>query len=311
MRIAFFGSEDFSVPSLQALLDSGHEVVVVVTKADRQKGRGLSESPTVVAEMALSLGIPVLKPEKLKSGGFYEALFSFSPELSVVCAYGKILNTEVLACPVRGCINVHPSLLPKYRGATPIESAIRAGDSETGVSIFYMDEGCDTGDIILQKTFPISPDDDRGALREKLAPFSARVLAEAVDRIARGAAQRIPQPGEGAVCTSLIEKEDYFVDWSLPARDIRNFARSLWPRPGCRTRFRNKLILLSPMEIVDEDFDAEPGVIVRMEEGRRPVVAAGAGALKLKDVKPEGKKLMSAIQFSLGARPEVGERFGR
>ncbi|MDQ7821857.1 MAG: methionyl-tRNA formyltransferase [Candidatus Eremiobacteraeota bacterium] len=311
MKVLFFGSEDFSIPALRMLSEGPHEVVAVVTQPDRKKGRGHQESGTEVAEYAHSRGIPLLKPEKLKDPGFLETLKDLAPDLVVVCAYGKILRQRVLVCPRLGCINVHPSLLPRYRGATPIEAALRSGDTITGVTIFYMDEGCDTGDIIVQKQYPIGPDDTRGSLREKLSHFATGVLGEALELISEGKAPRCRQTDEGVCCTALIEKEDTFIDWSLPAENLVNFTRSLWPRPSAQTLFRGKLLKVAPLSMapVSHGGTARPGEILEVRKNEGPLVATGKGVVKLGEVKPEGKKLMTAWQFSLGYSPRAGESF--
>jgi len=310
MRVCFFGSEQFSIPSLKALIENGHEICAVITRSDKVKGRGLEETPTIVSDFAIQQNIPVLKPEDFKDGIFAQLMLDYKPDINIVCAYGKILNTGILACPLKGCINVHPSLLPKYRGATPIESALRAGDTETGVTIFYMDEGCDTGDIILQKTYPISEEDNRVSLREKLSVFSAEVLIEAVDMIKNDKVKRMPQPKEGLCNTSLIKKEDLFINWNNSMKDIINFARSLSPLPGVKTVFRGKLIGISALKIFETDKKGAPGTILDVIKNVGPVVAAGDGALTLTAVKPEGKKCMDTWCFCCGNSPKIGEKFG-
>lgn len=309
MRVCFFGSEEFSIPTFSALLNSGHEVVCAVTRADKKKGRGMEVSSTPVALYALKNELPVLKPENFLTEEFNKELFSFSPDVIVVCAYGKILKKGILSCPIKGCINVHPSLLPKYRGATPVESALRAGDSVTGVTIFYMDEGCDTGDIILQREFPIDPEDTRGSLREKLSFFAADVLIEALEMVERGTAKRMPQPPGGACNTTLIKDTELEIDWNLSAKEVINFTRSLWPSPAALTYFKGRRIQVGVPEM--HSGNGEPGTIIDIIKNRGPVVACGTGSVILREVKPEGKKIMPASSWCCGVSPKKGERFGR
>ncbi len=309
MKICFFGSEDFSIPTLKALIEAGHDVVAVVTRADKKKGRGLEETSTAVADFAEKAGIQVYKPETFKDGEFCLDLNSIAPEINVVCAYGKILNTGILCCPLKGCINVHPSMLPKYRGATPIESALKSGDKMTGVSIFYMDEGCDTGDIIIQREFPIEESDNRGTLREKLSVFAAGILIEAVDEIQSGSVKRTVQSKDGVCCTSLIKKEDLFINWNIPSRDIINFVRSVSPLPAARTFFRGKQLQVSALDIFETDKKGEAGRIVDIVKNIGPIIATADGTVRMFDVKMEGKKFMSSWSFACGVNPKPGEAF--
>ena len=311
MKTIFFGSEDFSLPSFDVLHRGPHQVVAVITQPDRKKGRGMKEMPTPIAQRASILNIPLYKPEKLRAQDFLELLTSLAPDLVVVCAYGRFLNKTLLACPVKGCINVHPSLLPRYRGAMPIESAIMAGDTMTGVSIFYMDEGCDTGDIIVQREFPIEESDTRGTLREKLSHFAAEVLAGALELIDQGRAPRIRQQSGITECTHCIEKDDTFIDWAQGPQQVRNFTRALWPRPSAQTMFRGRLLKVGPLAITSstEGKDAQPGTIVELRKNEGPVIKVEEGYVQLTDITPEGKKCMTAKEFCLGYSPKRGEEF--
>jgi len=311
MKTIFFGSEDFSLPSFEVLHGGSHRVVAVVTQPDRKKGRGMKEMPTPVAERASALHIPAYKPKKLKDLDFLKLLTDLAPDLVVVCAYGRFLNKTVLACPLKGCINVHPSLLPLYRGAMPIESAIMAGDTMTGVSIFYMDEGCDTGDLIIQREFPIQDDDTRGTLREKLSHFAAEVLARALELIERDEAPRMKQPEGITACTHCMEKDDTFINWSLGPQQVRNFTRALWPRPSAQAIFRGRLLKVGPLAITgsSQGREAKPGTIVELRKNEGPVIRVHDGYVQLMEIKPEGKKLMTAREFCLGYAPKTGEEF--
>jgi methionyl-tRNA formyltransferase len=312
MKIIFFGSEDFSLPAFEALHSSPHQVVAVVTQPDRKRGRGMKETPTPVGERASAFGIPLYKPEKLKAREFLELLKNLEPDIVVVCAYGRILNKTMLACPLKGCINIHPSLLPLYRGAMPIENAIMAGDTMTGVSIFYMDDGCDTGDIILQKSCPLEDNDTRGTLRKKLSCFAAPMIMEVIELIDRGQAPRSRQPEGITECTHCIGKEDTFIHWDRPPQVVRNFTRAYWPRPSAQTTFRGKILKVGPLTMTESENaeNALPGTVVELRKNEGPVIKVREGCVQLTEVKPEGKKLMTAREFSLGYSPEIGELFG-
>lgn len=310
MKICFFGSEEFSLPILKAASDAGHSISCIVTKPDAKKGRGYERTSTVISEYGSEHGITVLKPQNLKTEEFAAELKAHCSDIFVVCSYGRILPKIVLECPPKGCINVHPSMLPKYRGATPIESALRNGESETGVTIFYMNETCDGGDIILQEAFSIAPDDTRETLREKLAPFSAQVLIKALKLIENGTAERIPQPKTGISQTSLISEKDLIIDWSKTSDEIINHSRSIWPSPGARTFFRGKTLILSPMKKIDIESTLAPGTVAASIKNRGICVKTADGAVLLDNVKPEGKKLMTSWQFACGCSPKTGEKIG-
>lgn len=312
MRICYFGSDDFSVNTLKTLAQSSHEIVAVVTQPDREKGRGQKIQPTPIAQFANSKNIPLYQPVSLKDKNFLQEIESLSVDLTIVCSYGKILNKGLLTCPPKGCINVHPSLLPKYRGASPIMNAIMSGENITGVTIIYMDEGCDTGDIIIQKEYPIDSDDTFGTLREKLSVFSAEVLNEAVQMIEENKAPRCKQPEEGECYTSLLTKENTFIPWEMSCEEVRNYTRALWPTPSAQTRFRGKLLKIGPVKIVNEPepIDHNPGLIVKIEKNKGPVILTGQGCVQFTEIKPEGKKLMDAWQFTLGYNPRPGEILG-
>ena len=311
MKINFFGSEKFSLSILEKLFKSGFEIVSITTKPDAPKGRGKNNASTVVSDFGIEHGIKVLKPNKLKSEEYIKELKNSNADLSVVCSYGKILPKEVLEATPKGCINVHPSMLPKYRGATPIESALKAGEKETGVSIFYMDEGCDTGDIIIQDKFTISDDDTRETLREKLAPFASDMTLKAVKSIENGTAQRIKQIDSEASYTKLIKNEDAEINWNSTSEDIKNHIRSIWTEPGARTTFRGKNLIIGPVQIIDEMSNLEPGSIVKTIKNKGICIATKNGTILLGNVKPEGKKNMTSWQFACGCQPKTGEILGK
>lgn len=311
MKICFFGSDEFSLHPLEALCEAGYEIACIITKPDAKKGRGHFESSTIIADFAEKRHIPVLKPKNLKEDSFRKNLKLFQLELGIVCSYGKILPKTILDVPDNGCINVHPSLLPKYRGATPVESALINGEETTGVTIFQMNEACDAGDIILQKEFIIKPDDDRQTLKQSLSYFAAEVLLQAVALIKEKTAQPTPQDDSKATYTRLIKKEDLQIDWTSTSRDIINQTRAFWPVPGARTTFRGKTIAIAPMSEISSTTEYAPGTIVKCVKNQGVCVASGDGILMLSEIKPEGKKIMTSWQFACGCMPKPGEKLGK
>lgn len=313
MRICFFGSDEFSLPTLKSLHESEHELVAVVTQPDRPQGRGLKVKPNTIALYAASMKTPLYQPEKLKDEAFCNLLESLRLDVAVVCAYGRILHRRILDIPFYGCINIHPSLLPKYRGAIPIEAALMAGDEKTGISIIYMDEGCDTGDIIVQYEYPIDPEDNGGSLREKLSRFAPEILKIALKYISEGKVPRTKQVCEKGFVTHPINKEDTFILWEFPAEKVRNLTRALWPQPAAKALFRGKLIKIGPVKVLEQEEKnkALPGTIVEIRKYEGPVITTSHGLVLLCEVKPEGKNLMNAWQFTQGYSPQVGEVFTR
>ncbi len=311
MKINFFGSEKFSLSILEKLFESGFEIVSITTKPDAPKGRGKNNAPTVVSDFGIEHGIKVLKPNKLKSEEYIQELKNSNADLAVLCSYGKILPRDVLELFPNGCICIHPSLLPKYRGATPIESALKAGEKETGVSIFYMDEGCDTGDIIIQDKIQVLEDDTRESLREKLAPLASDMTLKAVKSIENGTAPRIKQIDSDASYTKLIKNEDMEINWNTTSEEIKNQIRSIWTEPGARTTFRGKNLIIGPVQIIDEISNLEPGSVVKTIKNKGICIASKNGTILLGDVKPEGKKIMTSWQFACGCQPKTGEILGK
>jgi methionyl-tRNA formyltransferase len=299
MRVVFFGTPAFAVATLEALLVAGHEVVGVVAQPDRPSGRGqvLTSPPTV--QLARTHGIPIFQPTKLKSGDFPPQFAELAPELAVVVAYGRILPLALLATPTRGCINVHASLLPRWRGAAPIQWAVLEGDAETGVCTMNMAEGLDTGDLLLTTRTPIGADETAGELFERLAPLGAsllvRTLAE-LDSIAPAA-----QPEVGVTQASMLTREMGRIDWSLPAGTLHNRVRGLSPWPGT-----NFLLGAAPVKLLSSRLAEGTGPPGTLLEGAR--VACGAGALELVSVQTPGKRAVSGAEFVHGARLSPGDR---
>jgi methionyl-tRNA formyltransferase len=299
MRIVFIGAGEIGVPTLQALLKSEHEVVGVVTQPDKPVGRSqLIESPPI--KNALSgTNIPVLQPARIKDRQAIEEIRALRPDVIVVMAYGQILPRDVLEIPEIGCLNLHASLLPRWRGAAPIQAAIAAGDREIGITVMYMDEGLDTGDILLQRTIGILPADTGGALHDRLAGVAPETLLESLDLLAKGKAPRTAQDNAVATYAPKLKREDGKIDWSDPADAIERKIRAFDPWPGAfmtvSTNGTRNLKIFSATVI---DLQGKPGKILRSEA--ELVVAAGEGALSLGEVQLEGKRRMSAMEFLRG-----------
>lgn len=300
-RVVFLGNDPWSVPSLEALASSGHEVALVVTREPRPAGRGGALRPTAVAEAARLLGLPVGEVATVKEGAGRAALDDAKPDVLVVVAYGEILPGEVLALPRIAPVNVHFSLLPELRGADPVRRAILDGLEVTGVTTMRMDEGMDTGPILLQAEEPIRLEDDAGSLGERLAVLGGRLLVETLERLED--LEERPQDHDRATIARKIPPEEEWIDWTRSAPSIVRRVRALSPEPGARTRLRGRVLKVYRARAVEGDGD--PGAVLEPEE---MVVAAGEGAVVLEEVLPEGKRRMSGAELARGHRPERGER---
>lgn len=313
MRIVFMGTPEFAVPSLQLLVSSGYEVAAVVTQPDRPKGRKKTLTPPPVKEAALSLGIPVLQPERMRSPEAVAAVAEYKPDLIVTAAYGQILPKAVLDLPKLGCINVHGSLLPKYRGGAPIQRSIINGESETGVTIMYMAEGLDTGDMISRVVLPITDEDTSGTMFEKLSAAGAKLLGETLPSIIDGTAVAVPQREEEATYAPNLTREDEKIDWSKSARALFNQVRGLSPMAGAFTSLGNEVFKVWKCEASKNNgagtVSAEPGTILSAD-ANGIVVQTGEGKLVLTEVQPAGKRVMSVSDWIKGARIEPGTKFG-
>jgi methionyl-tRNA formyltransferase len=299
MRIVFIGAGEIGVPTLQALLKSEHEVVGVVTQPDKPVGRSQSIEPPPIRNALSGTNIPVLQPARIKDRQALEEIRALRPDVIVVMAYGQILPRDVLEIPEIGCLNLHASLLPRWRGAAPIQAAIAAGDREIGITVMYMDEGLDTGDILLQRTIDILPADTGGALHDRLAGVAPETLLESLNLLAKGKAPRTPQDNAVATYAPKLKREDGKIDWSDPADAIERKIRAFDPWPGAfmtvSTNGARNLKIFSATVI---DLRGKPGKILRSEA--ELVVAAGEGALSLGEVQLEGKRRMSAMEFLRG-----------
>jgi methionyl-tRNA formyltransferase len=305
MRIVFFGTPDFAVPSLQALIDEGADLVGVVTQPDRARGRSRSTFvPPPVKVLAEQRGLPVLQPETPTGDVFLQQLRHLHAELGVVVAYGHILRPPVLDLPPRGMINVHASLLPRFRGAAPIQHAILHGDAVTGITIMQMDRGMDSGDILHQVETWISPEDTAGTLTERLARLGAEALVEALALMQMGRLERRPQDHAAATFAPKIDRALGRVSWAEPAHAIALKMRALDPAPGAWTTFSTSEVKLFGPRVVEGT--GEPGLVLAGEPELR--VAAGAGAVEIAEVQPAGATRMTAAAWARGRGPRPGQR---
>ncbi|KIL41202.1 methionyl-tRNA formyltransferase [Gordoniibacillus kamchatkensis] len=310
------GTPEFAVPSLRVLLEEGHEVAAVVTQPDRPKGRKRVLTPPPVKEEALRRGIPVWQPEKLRKSDTVQAIRDVQPDLIVTAAYGQILPKAVLEAPRLGCINIHASLLPKYRGGAPIHYAVMNGDAVTGVTIMYMAEGLDTGDMIAKVEVPIEDEDTTGTMFGKLSVAGAELLRRTLPALLAGEAQAVPQNDADAVYSPNIRREQELVDWSRDARAIWNQIRGLNPFPGAYTLWNGEVLKLWASEKPAAAGagsaaagGAAPGTVLRVTE-RGVEVQTGGGSLWLTELQPAGKKAMSAADFRNGGGMAAGTVLG-
>jgi len=319
MRIIFMGTPDFAVPSLKALVDAGHEITGVVTQPDRPKGRGQKLAPPAVKVAGVEEGLTIYQPEKIKTDEFIDTLRELSPELIVVAAFGQLLSREILELPGFGCINVHASLLPKYRGAAPIHWAVINGESETGVTIMQMDVGLDTGDMILGDTIPITADDTTGTVHDRLSQLGADLLVKAVEQISSGKVHRVPQDHTQASYAPLLTRDLEKIDWSRSSFEIFNLVRGLNPWPGAFTLIGDKILKIWSAKACTTD--PIPGPVPELSQfkpgevlGHIPevgfAVATGNGCIALTEVQLQGSKRMRAEEFMRGHNITRGVRLG-
>lgn len=309
MRIVFMGTPEFAVPSLEALLKSDYQVVGVVTQPDRPKGRGQALAAPPVKIVAQRAGLPLLQPLKIKTPDFLAALAAWKPDLIAVAAFGRILHAPILTLPLMGCVNVHGSLLPKYRGAAPVQWALINGESETGITTMLMDEGMDTGPILLQERLPILPEDTAGTLAPRLAELGGRLLVETVRQLNAGTLTARPQDPAQATMAPLLKKEDGLLDWSLSAQALVNRVRGLSPWPGAYTFYDDVRWNIWKAAALHERTQDVPGTIVEVTK-QSIRVATGHGTLELLEIQAANAKRMSVGQFLAGHRIHAGARLG-
>lgn len=309
LRLVFFGTPAFAVPSLLALAATDHPVVAVVTRPDRPRGRGHKVSAAPVKEAALRLGIPILQPERLKDPDFADHLRVLAPDLGVIAAYGRILPAELIDLPRLGMINVHASLLPRWRGAAPIRRAVIAGDATTGVTIMRVVLALDAGPMLATVETPVGPNETSADVERRLAGLGASLLVHTVDALARGPVTEVPQDDGRAVYAARVERRDGLIDFTRPARDVHNAIRGLHPWPLASAVLHGKrLALLASEALPDETASAPPGTIVRVEPDAL-IVATGLGAIRLRRVQLDGRPPVSVRDFLNGHPTRAGERF--
>lgn len=306
MKIVFMGTPDFAVPCLKALLDVGYPVAGVFTQPDKPKGRGYKLTPPPVKELALSAGIPVYQPLTLKDGEALELLKTIGPDLIVVVAYGKILPKSILDLPALGCVNVHASLLPRYRGAAPIQWSVLNGEKVTGVTTMYMKEGIDTGDILETASLEIGEDETADALHDRLAVLGAELLVSTVGKLEKGALTPVRQDDALSCYAPMLTKEMAAIDFSKPAREVHNLIRGLSSWPCAATLYQGKRLKVYESRLVSGK--GQPG---RLLDSKRMVVACGEGAVEFVTVQYEGAKRMSGADFLRGKAPRPDETLGR
>lgn len=303
-KIVFFGTPEFAIPPLEGIFEK-ENLLAVVTQPERPKGRGLKLSASPVKIWAQKKGIPVLEPKTLKEENFIIKLKELFPELIVVCAYGKILPKVILEIPKYGCWNIHASLLPKYRGASPINWALLNGEKKTGITIFLMEEGLDTGPILLQKEIPILDEDTALELSQKLSYLAKESILEAIELHKKKQLTPFLQKDEDVSYAPLLKKEDGFFTFEEPALIIERKVRALLPWPSAYTYYKNKLIKIFSAKAIPLEKEEKPGVILKIDK-EGILVATSQGAILLKEVQMEGKRKISAYQFACGQRLKIG-----
>jgi methionyl-tRNA formyltransferase len=309
MRIIFAGTPPFAAQALEALIAAGHEVLAVFTQPDRPSGRGMKLQPSAVKQAALQHGLPVLQPVSLKSDEVVEQIAGLRADVMVVAAYGLILPARILALPRLGCVNIHASLLPRWRGAAPIQRAIQAGDEQTGICIMQMDEGLDTGAVLLKKSCPIAASDTYGMLHDRLTQIGAVAIVEALSLLARGAVKPAPQSEEGANYAQRISKEETFLDWGASAAELARRVRSFNPSPVARTTWQGETLKIWQASALPAAASGAPGTL--MDMGPKGIqVACGQGSLLLEVLQRAGGKPQVAAEFLKGMPLHTGLRMG-
>lgn len=306
MRVVFMGTPDFAVPCLKVLLEQKHDIAAVVTQPDRAKGRGNKLTPPPVKVLAEEAGIPVYQPERIKTAEFTDILRNLKPDAMIVVAFGQILSQEILNIPKFGCINVHASLLPKYRGAAPINWCIINGEEITGVTTMYMDKGLDTGDMIIKKELQIGKDETAGELHDRLMQLGASVLSETMELLAAGKAPRTPQDNAAATYAPIMTKALGKVDWSKGAQEIRNLIRGTYPWPGAFSSYGGRIFKIFGAEIQGPGVKHEnPGKISKVDK-ESILVDCGVGSLRITELQFENEKRMSVEAYLRGHEINAG-----
>lgn len=299
MRIVFMGTPDFSVPVLEALAGSRHQVIAAVTQPDKPKGRGGAVAMTPVKEKALELGIPVYQPAKVREPEFVQVLKDLNPDIIVVVAFGQILKENVLKLPAFGCVNVHASLLPRYRGSAPIQWAVINGEKESGVTTMMMDEGIDTGDMLEKASVELAPDETGGSLHDKLSVMGAGLILSTLSKIEDGTVKRTPQTEENTCYAKMLKKSMGDIDWTMDAVSIERLIRGLNPWPSAYTRWNQKTLKIWKAQVLTDEYEGTCGEVVFTDKNRI-LVKTGKGTLSLQELQPEGKKRMEVEAFLRG-----------
>lgn len=303
MKIIYMGTPDFAVPALQSLHDAGHEVALVVSQEDRPKGRGKKLQPTPVKEKALELGLEVFQPKNINTEDSIEKIREINPDFIIVAAYGQILKDDVLNAPKYKCLNIHASLLPKYRGAAPINWVIINGEDETGVTIMEMERGLDTGDMIIWESIPILEEDDAVSLYDKLSNMGGKLILEGIDKVADGF-EGLKQDDEKSTYASMLSKEMGVIDWTKSAKDIRNLSRGLKPWPTAYTNYGEEVVKIHTCVVLDSTSKEVPGTILKVDKSGMEV-ATGDGVLLVTELQFPNKKKMAVEDYIKGNDIEV------
>ncbi len=310
MRIVFMGTPDFSVPVLEALAGSKHQVIAVVTQPDKPKGRGKAVVMTPVKEKAVALGIPVYQPAKVREPEFVQVLKDLNPDTIVVVAFGQILKKNILDLPPFGCVNVHASLLPGYRGSAPIQWAVINGEKESGVTTMMMDEGIDTGDMLEKASIPLESDETGGSLHDKLSRLGAELILSTLTKLEDGTLKRTPQTDENTCYARMLKKSMGDIDWTMDAVSIERLIRGLNPWPSAYTRWNQKTLKIWKAQVLEEEYEGVCGEVVCTDKSRI-LVKTGKVTLSLKELQPEGKKRMEVEAFLRGYPVELHTVFER
>lgn len=307
MRVVFMGTPEFALPTLAGLIDSGVRIVGVFTQPDRPKGRGRKLEASPVKQLALEQGLAVFQPQRLREQDAIRQVRELRPELIVVVAYGQILPQEVLDIPKFGCINVHASLLPRHRGAAPINRALIEGDPMAGVTTMQMDAGLDTGAMLVKKSLAVSPNEDAGQLHDRLAELGCEALEETLARLCAGTLNPEKQEDRCSTYAPMLKKEDGLVDWSRPAAAIHNQVRGLYPWPGAFTYLDGEVLKIADTRIAPDS--GEPGQILSIDK-HGVGVACGEGSVQIRKLQLPGKKMLPAADFVRGAKLQPGSKLG-
>ena len=305
MKVVYMGTPDFAVAPMESILAAGHEIIGVFTQPDKPKGRGYELAPPPVKVCALAHSLTVYQPKTLRDGAALETLRGLHPDVIVVAAYGKILPGEIIHLPEYGCINIHASLLPKYRGAAPIQRCILDGETETGVTVMYMDEGLDTGDMLIKESTPIGPDETAGSLHDRLAQMGAALIVNALALLSNGTAPREKQDGSLSCYASMLDKSISGIDWNKTNRQVHNQVRGLNPWPVASSALNGKTDKIFKTKCSAKQ--GEPGTVLSIEP---LAVACSEGSVEILELQLEGKKRMNAADFLRGHKILPGSRFG-